>query len=871
MVLYLLLSVAMSLAVGQKPVEPTQSQPRPEAPPTSAPSSKRLELNLLGVTDTAAGESRRNENIHFNLVDNNALKELNVRMGTTATIVEEFRADRSYFGAEFGNAPSAVLHVPALKQTGIHGSLYESHLNSVFGARSFFQVGDVKPAHANDYGFSFGAPLWRGANIFLDGSQQKLRGSVNGNVLVPRPDERTPLTTDPATRAIVARFLAAYPKELPNRTDVNERALNTNSPQVIDNNNLGARLDQLRGPKDRFTLRYSFTSQRVDAFQLVAGQNPDTFTRNHQARITWGRHWTAATTTDASIGFDRIGSLLTPEEHAVGPMVSISGLETLGPGGVIPIDRALNLFRYGEQLRQVRGKHSWTVGSVLLRRQLNGTETDVSRGFFSFTNDFGRSAITNLRMGIPSQHLISIGNVHRGFRNWDIEHYVGDAWRVRTNLTLNYGLRYQPVTTPYEVNRLNVIPYGCDCNNLAPSFGLAYRLPRQWGVLRGAYGLQYGQIFPVTFQQVRFSPPLNQKIMIPTPSLVDPLGGLTSGGSQPEARPNLYLLDPKLVVPYSHQYNFSWQAEIAKSWNLQLGYVGSRSHKLLTMWYLNRAHPAPPIEQTTATINQRRPNPSYAEIRWVLNGSRGYFDAARVSLVVPRWRGFSIDASYWFSKALDLGSSYTNTAYDQDSRLSRSQSEFESHKDMKGPSSFDQTHAFLWRAAYATPALAVHRGWARRTFGSWNVSAVLLLKTGIPFTVVSGSDGPGYGNVDGNGGDRPNLLDPAILGRSIGNPDTSRQLLPRSAFAFIQPAEEGGNLGHNTFRKGGIHNLNAALSKTWPVRSEKRLTFRAESINFFNTPQFAPPGTELASPNFGQITNTLNDGRTFRFLLQLGF
>ena len=847
---------------------PPEEPARTDTPQPGTPSSRRIELNLLGVTDSAAGESRRNENIHFNLVDNNALKELNVRMGTTATLVEEFRPDRGYFGAEFGNPPSTALHLSPLRRTPVHGSLYESHLNSLSSARSFFQAGEVQPARTNDYGFNLGSPLGPQASIFLEGSQQKLRGSVNGNVLVPRPDERTPLATDPATRAIVARWLAAYPREFPNRTDVNERALNTNSPQVIDNNNLAARLDQLRGARDRFALRYSFTSQHVDAFQLVAGQNPDTWTRAHQARITWGRQWTAATATDFSIGFDRLGSLLTPEPNAVGPMVSTSGLATLGPNGVIPIDRALNLFRYGGQFRHLRGAHSWRAGFELLRRQLNGTETDVHRGYFGFGNDFGRSSITNLRLGAPTQYLISIGNVHRGFRNWDIQYYAGDTWRAGASLSLHYGLRYQPVTAPFEVNRLNVIPYHCDCNNVAPYFGLAYRLPRRWGVLRSAYGLDYGQIFPVTFQQVRFSPPGNYKIMFPTPDLTNPLGGLTAAGNRPEGRPNLYLLDPKLTAPYSHQYNFSWQTRIAADWNLQLGYLGSRSHKLLIMWYLNRARPVPGIPQTTATLNLRRPDPGHAEIRWVLNGSRGYFDAARLALVVPRWRGVSMDASYWFSKALDLGSSYTNTAYDQDSRLSRSQSESESHRDMKGPSSFDQAHAFLWRVAYATPALSPRAGQA---LGNWNISAVVLVKTGMPFTVVSGSDGPGFGNVDGSGGDRPNLLDPTILGRTIAHPDTSRKLLPRSAFAFFEPADPGGNLGHNTFRKGGIRNVNAALSKTWPLRSEKRLTFRAESINFFNTPQFAEPGTELASPNFGQITNTLNDGRTFRFLLQFGF
>ena len=85
------------------------------------------------------------------------------------------------------------------------------------------------------------------------------------------------------------------------------------------------------------------------------------------------------------------------------------------------------------------------------------------------------------------------------------------------------------------------------------------------------------------------------------------------------------------------------------------------------------------------------------------------------------------------------------------------------------------------------------------------------------------------------------------------------------------PEELAGNLGRNTFRRGKIANLNASLARTWTLARELQMTLRAESINFTNTPQFAEPGTTLAAPNFGQINNTLNDGRTFRFLLRLVF
>jgi hypothetical protein len=863
-----MLAAPRPMLARQAPAPAAAEQSEKDAKPQDA--NRRVELNLLGKTDAASGESRRNENVQFNLVDNNALKELNVRLGTTATIIGEFLPDRNYFGAEFGNsAPAAVTVSPRLPRR-VHGNVYHAHVNSRTTARSFFQVGAVQPARENDYGFALGAPAWPHSWFFLEGSRAALRGSVNGNVLVPRPDERQPLAADSATRALVTRYLAAYPRELPNRTDINPRALNTNSPQAIDNSSAAVRFDQDLGTRDRLALSYQFTWQRVDAFQLVAGQNPDTDTRSHRDRVVWTRQWSAATVTDFSIGYDRLRSYLRPEEHYVGSMIQISGLETLGPQGSIPIDRVQNLFRYAGQWRSVRGRHSPRAGFAAVRRQLNGIESDAHRGFFSFTNDFGRDAVTNFRLGAPTQYIVAIGNVRRGFRNWDLQLFAGDHWKATRALDLSFGLRYQPAPRPSELGMPNAIPYDCDCNNVAPQFGLAYRLPGRSGVLRAAGGVHFGEIFPVTFQQVRFSPPGSVKYVVTAPSLIDPLKALTQEGGAPNVRGNLYLLDPELATPYSYQYNFSWEPAWSDTWKLQLGYVGSRSHKLLSMWYRNRAHPVAGIAQTTATINERRPDAEHADIRWVLNGSRGYFDAARVSLVVPRWRGVQLNASYWFSKAMDLGSSYTNTAYDNDSRLGRSQSEFETHRDMKAPSSFDQTHALLLSTTYAVPA-APGASFLSRVARGWNLSVVALVKTGIPFNVQSGSDGPGFGNVDGNGADRPNLVDPSILGRAIGDPDTSRLLLPRAAFSFMLPTDERGNLGRNVFRRGGIHNCNAALWRAWTLGRERRLTFRAESVNLFNTPQFAEPGVELANPNFGQITNTLNDGRTFRFQLQLGF
>ena len=78
-----------------------------------------------------------------------------------------------------------------------------------------------------------------------------------------------------------------------------------------------------------------------------------------------------------------------------------------------------------------------------------------------------------------------------------------------------------------------------------------------------------------------------------------------------------------------------------------------------------------------------------------------------------------------------------------------SQWEFETHKDLKGRSDFDQPHSFRARFSYETPAPASARRWVRALAGGWTFSTIVLLKSGTPFTVYTGSDAPGYGNVDG--------------------------------------------------------------------------------------------------------------------------
>jgi hypothetical protein len=854
----------------QQPKNGASPEPRVNAPQaaTSQNPTRMTSAQTGSESGSQSGEARRNENVKVDLVDTNAARESNLRVGAAATIVDEFKANLRYFGAEYGQQPNAPIHAVAEKGSGFHGGLEWRHSNSVFAARSFFQVGSVQPARQNTFRENLSLPVWTGSFLSVTASQDRNRGAVNGNILIPLPSERTPLTTDPATRAVVQRILDAYPAAVPNRPDIAERAYNTNSPQSSNSDNYGARLDQGLSARDKLLLRYSFTAQRIEAFQFVKGQNSNTDAKSHTARITWSRSrerggW------EISAGFDRQYTALTADKQAVFPIKAGGAVTSLGPSSNIPLNRTQNSFHSAAGLYGVTTRHSWTAGFRGTRFQYNGQECEQRYPSFSFRDEVGRTAMENLLLGNVTSMRFAVGTEYRAFRNWDGLLYAGDHWSATKDLSVSLALRYEPWFKPNDKTGQSKMPFGSDLNNVGGSLGLAYRLPGNWGVARAASTVQYGQIFPVTYGQDRLNPPYHIAVMVLSPELAN-YQAYMNQPVNPNTRSTIVTLSPELTTPYSVQYNASWETEIARGWRLQAGYVGSRSHKLFLSYGMNRAQYVEGIPFTAATLNQRRPNQDIYDNWLIANGSKSWYDAGRISITAPQWHQLSLTAAYWMSKSLDLGGDYTLTGAALDSHLAVSQTESEFQHDMKARSTFDQPHAFSAQVAYKIPRLP-WAGKAGRAFEGWTISIVELLKPGTPFSLDSGSDSLGFGNNDGTPVDRPMLLDASVLGRTIGNPDTSRSLLPRSAFRFIDaPSEMAGNLGRNTFRKGAIANTNASISKSWRV-GNGRMRLGAESVNLLNTPQFAGPDYYLISTNFGRITNTLNDGRTFRFSFRTEF
>jgi hypothetical protein len=149
---------------------------------------------------------------------------------------------------------------------------------------------------------------------------------------------------------------------------------------------------------------------------------------------------------------------------------------------------------------------------------------------------------------------------------------------------------------------------------------------------------------------------------------------------------------------------------------------------------------------------------------------------------------------------------------------------------------------------------------------SWQVNGIFQLQSGRPFTVFDPSDP----NIDGETSDRPNL---------VGNPHsqgftrTVQQDFNIAAFARIPAGtNQFGNAGRNILRTRGFETFDLSLFKNFDITESLKLQFRAENFNLLNHPNFGPPVSDITSPDFGRILNTLPASeRQLQFGLRLAF
>jgi hypothetical protein len=557
------------------------------------------------------------------------------------------------------------------------------------------------------------------------------------------------------------------------------------------------------------------------------------------------------------------------------------------------------------------GKHSWRWGGDFRRVQVNPETDSNPRGSFIFTGlntsqlDGSGSPVAgtgydfaDFLLGLPQQTSEQFGqNNHFRGNFWDL--YVQDEWKMRGNLTLNIGVRYEYVSPLTEINNRIVNldlaptvfeqsasptsaaivpiqpgqpgPYSGplpaslvrpDRNNFAPRMGFAWK-PFSKTVVRGGYGINYNTgAYQGMAQQLAFQPPFsttatNVEATFPFP----PNLALQSGFPAPGGITNNYAVNPNYRLGYVQIRNLDIQQQIRPTLLLNLDYTGTKGTDLDILEAPNRTATAIRIAGVQAFTYENSAADSEA-------------NAASVRLRKRLSHGFSLGGIYTFSKALDDASSIgagatsgSNTpglgaggtggggggGSSGGGAASVAQNAFDLSAE-RGLSSFNQTHKFT--ADYLVELPFGHdKHWLtgntplRAIFGDWQWSGDWTFASGLPFTPRL------VGNIsDVNRGTNGTLRPDLVPGQSVGVPNPAIADWFNTAAFVAPPAGQYGDARRNSIIGPGSKVFDMAFTKVIPLKESRVLEFRAQATNIFNMVNYSSIDTNVSSPTFGRVT-----------------
>ncbi len=625
-------------------------------------------------------------------------------------------------------------------------------------------------------------------------------------------------------------------------------------------------------------------------------------------------------TSPASLGFQYPPTLGV----AAGPpfiQFGGGGYASIGDPITGPRDTYENAFTVAESLTWIRGRHELKFGGDYRRDQINVINGIASNGFFVFVPAPLSNAFANFLIGQPLLFLQGGGDqpggggdLSRGLRGNDLDFYAQDTYKFTPRLTLNLGLRYD-LTSPYtEIrNRTNLfvpgmqskvfasapagllypgdpgVPAGLiptDKRAFAPRVGLAWDPTgsTRW-LVRAAYGIFYdpyynGEGGPL--QTPISAPPYLRTAQLLFPgSLSNPFANGNPFTAQFAEPMTLLTLSPQLRLPYAQDWNFAIERSLGNNWLLDVGYVGTKGTRLPRFIEGNPSIPLP--GQTWAdqqnNIDQQRlfcqPNAqgncTYSSVGLISGGANSIYNALETSLRKRFSHGFSLLASYTFSKSIDDISSFNITGSASQPVAGENdlaQNPFDLAAE-RGRSMFDVRNRFVLSYQWELPFWRQGRNWYQRALGNWQVNGITTFMSGTPFTVVDQSYNYDAPEITGFSAFRPNLV-----GNANNGPQTVEQWFNTAAFQRLDltttPAGVYGTEGRNVVQGPGLAQWDFSAFKNIRLTESKNLQFRAEFFNLFNRPNFRLPNSDISSPTFGQIQQALAP-RLIQFAMKLLF
>jgi trimeric autotransporter adhesin len=825
-------------------------------------------------------------------------------------------------------------------QNQIRGSIFYTVDNSVTDASPFSLNGQTNtkaPYAQNKFGFNLGGPLeipklFRSDSTFFvinyNGSLARNGMNLTGTVptLAERAGDFSGISTviyNPATglpfpgnripqiNPIAAGLLKYIP--LPNQPGtVNNYRL----VEAVPNNsqNLNARVNQTLSRRDQLSFGINWQgrdAQNLQNYGFIDPSSGNGINATANYRHTFGtgifQNFTAtfnrntnlttpffANGADVAAALGIQGASSNPLNYGP-PTLTFTNFGSLTDGS--PSQTAFYNFGFTESLAIHRGRNNWTFGGGYTRYFRNSVTDANGRGTFNFTglatselNANGQPVantgldFADFVLGLPQSDSIRYGSSNTYFRTDSYYLFGQDDFRVRNNLTLNLGLRYEyfapwsekygrianldiapgftavSVATPSQPGLYSgAFPSGLinpDRNNFAPRAGLAWKpWNRKNHVVRIGYGIYYNPgIYNQFTSRLSAQPPFAQSTTVDT-SVLNPLTLAEGLTVTPDGKTilNTFAVNRNYQTMYAQTWNVGFQFQLPAQLVGEVNYLGTKGTHLDIQEIPNQAPPG-----AILTAEQRLLISNATGFIYDTPDGNSIYHALQTRLTRRFRRNISFNLQYNFSKAIDDSSTLGgvgNTVAQNFNDLSAE----------RGLSSFDRRQVFTATSVIQSPVgsngVLANSHFFETALKDWTLSTSMTLETGTPLTArVLGnqSDIAGTGTIGSGRAD------------ATGLPiESSSGFFNLAAFTTPLPGKFG-NAGRNTIPGPGLFSMNLSLQRTITLHERTRLQIRVDATNVTNHVNITGVGTVVNSITYGAPLSA-SGMRTLSATLRLNF
>ncbi len=861
---------------------------------------------------SANGNRARNNNFMVDGTDNN---DMAVTVTAAAILPEElgeFSVQTAAFSAEFGRSSGAQINVVTRSGGNLFkGEVWDfyrtSGLNSLDNLQKAAGLTDPPKSIRHQAGLSLGGPIVKNKTHFFALFQRdSLRtGDLLGATtrIITREGlaalRSAPLRvgqTAQSRQSILERlsFFGAIHDGNPVYRNVQNLLVNgvavqtgqVNLGRKVPNTTLhpSIRLDHQLGPSDSLTLRYT---------------RNDSETLNNGGNTAFGAPFAAS-----SLGLDQNTSLSHthvfgstsinevraslvrrdldfPENDPVSPTAIIAGLFTVGGGAGFPQSRLQNSYQVSDTFSTVKNRHSLKIGFDVRYNRLDNEAAFDSKGTFTFNN------LQDYLNNIATTYTQALQTASFDARQWQVAGFIQDDFRITPAFTVNLGLRYEIGTTPFgffgatDAQSLGALvpgPLKKDQNNLAPRLGFAWS-PSGSGLfgegkssIRGGYGISYDVLFWNILSNNAANFP--RVVTLNRNNVIDQYPAIQQGGATATFDPAALFVNSaeKAQSPTQHFYSLSWQREFGRHIVAEVGYAGSTGRHGINQVQMN---PAVLTADQIATVlrtgsnlsipttQQRRVFPQVGSRILIPSDvgpgggdmeARSQFHSGFIAFNKRMSHGVQVGLAYTLSRLMSNNDEALGVAAIAGGSPQVPQDYFDIASEWSR-SAFDRTHRLVVNYIWEVPG--PKKGVFGQILGGWQLAGVTATQSGQPFTIRTGIDTNGNGDL---GGDRPNINpsgsivpDPTHGWRTFTN--NGYYVVPRTSSGAVLAASLGnGNGLRNAHRAEGFWNTDLSLSKRFSL-GRHRLTVRLDAFNAFDQDDVGIPVNAMSNADFGRNNN----------------